>query len=109
MKGRSNSEATSRRMWMLSASSKRRWLRRGKADALAGGDERDRDSAAGMHDLFQCGDRTEGQCKKRTRGLFSSGVSPDELRMGDQRLVHAPVEDLRQATTRAALRGAIHV
>jgi hypothetical protein len=29
--------------------------------------------------------------------------------MENQRLVYAPIEDHRQATTRAALRGAIHV
>src|ERR1017187_6433731 len=49
------------------------------------------------------------QCKKRTHGLFSSGASSDKLRMENQRLVYAPVGGFRQATTRAALRGAIHV
>jgi hypothetical protein len=42
-------------------------------------------------------------------GFSARGASSDELRMGNQRLEHAPVEDHRQATTRAALKGAIHV
>src|ERR1035441_5804287 len=42
-------------------------------------------------------------------GFSARGASSDELRMGNQRLEYAPVEDRRQATTRAAFRGANHV
>jgi hypothetical protein len=42
-------------------------------------------------------------------GFSARGASSDELLVGNQRLIHAPAEDHRQATTRAALRGAIHV
>jgi hypothetical protein len=42
-------------------------------------------------------------------GFSARGASSDELLVGNQRLIHAPVEGHRQATTRAALRGAIHV
>jgi hypothetical protein len=41
--------------------------------------------------------------------LFSSGASSDELRMGNQRLICAPVEDLRQATTGTVLGSSNHV
>jgi hypothetical protein len=45
----------------------------------------------------------------RALSLFSLGASSDVLLEGNQRLVHAPVEWIRQATTKPALGSARHV
>jgi hypothetical protein len=42
-------------------------------------------------------------------GFSAKGVSSDELLVENQRLVQAPVEVHRQATTGAAFGGAVHV
>ena len=101
---------------MLSASSRRRWLSRGAACSAAwrpgsgarGSEVRISLSATGMEPLgFKV--EAEGRSVQRQTRLFSYGCVFLIDCAEEKRLARTPVEDVRQATTEAALGSANHV
>jgi hypothetical protein len=62
-----------------------------------------------MHDLFASKLDAEGRREVKTKpGNSATGESSESIVLGDQRLAGTPVEDVRQATTRAAEGSANH-